>query len=157
MYWLSSWKPATRKRAFIGYTQTYGLPGSCSPSFRPCLECLSRPMDVLSLFSVEGSLVLASKSYLLRFMFIFLITKGLVHFGLVCSIHQPELHRGMTFECKAFLFYNDEKSEVRNIRKEVIDLKESLTFSQKDIEETKEYKIEGYQDRWRHRRNLQGY
>ena len=44
-------------------------------------------------------------------MFIFLITKGLVHFGLVCNIHQPELHRGMTFESKAFLFSNDEAGE----------------------------------------------
>ena len=57
-------------------------------------------------------------SYLLGFMFIFLITKGLVHFGLVCNIHQPELHRGMTFEFKAFLFSNDEagdKSRVINM------------------------------------------
>ena len=61
-------------------------------------------MDVLLLFSVEVS-------YLLGFMFIFLITKGLVHFGLVCNIHQPELHRGMTFESKAFLFSNDEAGE----------------------------------------------
>ena len=44
-------------------------------------------------------------------MFIFLITKGLVHFSLVCNIHQPELHRGMTFESKAFLFSNDEAGE----------------------------------------------
>ena len=50
-------------------------------------------------------------SYLLGFMFIFLITKSLVHFGLVCNIHQPELHRGMTFEFKAFLFSNDEAGE----------------------------------------------
>ena len=39
------------------------------------------------------------------------IKKGLVHFGLVCNIHQPELHRGMTFEFKAFLFSNDEAGE----------------------------------------------
>ena len=44
-------------------------------------------------------------------MFIFLITKGLVHFGLVSSIHQPELHRGMTFESKTFLFSNDGTDE----------------------------------------------
>ena len=50
-------------------------------------------------------------SYLLGFMFIFLITKGLIHFGLVCNIHQPELHRGMTFKFKAFLFSNDEAGE----------------------------------------------
>ena len=50
-------------------------------------------------------------SYLLRFMFIFLITKGLVHLDLVCNIHQPELQRGMTFESKAFLFSNDEAGE----------------------------------------------
>ena len=50
-------------------------------------------------------------SYLLGFMFIFLITKGLVHFDLVCNIHQPELHRGMTFEFKAFLFSNDKAGE----------------------------------------------
>ena len=50
-------------------------------------------------------------SYLLRFMFIFPITKGLVLFGLVCNIHQPELHRGMTFESKAFLFSNDEAGD----------------------------------------------
>ena len=50
-------------------------------------------------------------SYLLGFMFIFLITKGLVHFGLVCNIRQPELDRGMTFEFKAFLFFNDEAGE----------------------------------------------
>ena len=50
-------------------------------------------------------------SYLLGFMFIFLIMKGLVHFGLVCNIHQPELHRDMTFESKAFLFSNDEAGE----------------------------------------------
>ena len=50
-------------------------------------------------------------SYLLRFMFIFLITKDLVHLGLVCNIHQPELHGGMTFESKAFLFSNDEAGE----------------------------------------------
>ena len=50
-------------------------------------------------------------SYLLGFMFIFLITKGLVHFDLVCNIHQPELHRGRTFEFKAFLFSNDEAGE----------------------------------------------
>ena len=50
-------------------------------------------------------------SYLLGFMFIFLITKGLVHFGLVCNIHQPELHRGMTFESKAFLCSNDKTGE----------------------------------------------
>ena len=70
-------------------------------------------MDVLLLFSIEGSLVLASNVIFakLRFMFISLITKGLVHFGLVCNIHQPELHRGMTFEPKAFLFSNDEAGE----------------------------------------------
>ena len=68
-------------------------------------------MDVLLLFSVEGSLCWLPTSYFLGFMFIFLITKGLVHFGLVCNIHQPELHRGMTFEFKAFLFYNDEAGE----------------------------------------------
>ena len=50
-------------------------------------------------------------SYLLGFMFIFLITKGLVHFDLVCNIHQPELHRGLTFEFKAFLFSNDEAGD----------------------------------------------
>ena len=68
-------------------------------------------MDVLLLFSVEGSLVLLPVSYLLGFMFIFLITKGLVHFGLVCNIHQSELFRGMTFESNAFLFSNDETGE----------------------------------------------
>ena len=98
-------------------------------------------MDVLFLLSVERSLALASNvvacvpahppfkgkgkfplmerglehrlpmSYLLRFMFIFLITEGLVHFGLVCNIHQPELHTEMTFESKAFLFSNDETGE----------------------------------------------
>ena len=50
-------------------------------------------------------------SYLLGFMFIFLITKGLVHFDPVCNIHQPELYRGMTFEFKAFLFSNDEADD----------------------------------------------
>ena len=50
-------------------------------------------------------------SSLLGFTFIFLITKGLVHFGLVCNIHQPELHRGMTFEFKAFLFSSDEAGD----------------------------------------------
>ena len=50
-------------------------------------------------------------SYLLVFMFIFLITKGLVHFGLVWNIHQPELRRGMSFGSKAFLFSNDEAGE----------------------------------------------
>ena len=50
-------------------------------------------------------------SYLLGFMFIFLIAKGLVHFGLFCNIYQPELHRGMTFGSKAFLFSNDETGE----------------------------------------------
>ena len=50
-------------------------------------------------------------SYLLEFMFIFPITKGLVHFDQVCKIHQPELHRGMTFEFKAFLFSNGEAGE----------------------------------------------
>ena len=49
--------------------------------------------------------------YLLGFMFIFLIRKGLVHFDLVCNIHQPELHRGLTFEFKAFLFSNDEAGD----------------------------------------------
>ena len=68
-------------------------------------------MDVLLLFSVEGCLVLPSNVIFAGFMFIFLITKGLVHFGLVCNIHQPELHRGMTFEFKAFLFSNDEAGE----------------------------------------------
>ena len=50
-------------------------------------------------------------SDLLEFMFIFIITKGLVHFGLVCNAHQPELHRGMTFEFKAFLFSIDKAGE----------------------------------------------
>ena len=50
-------------------------------------------------------------SYLLGFMFIFLTAKGLVHLGLVCNIHQPELHEGMTFESKAFLFSIDEAGE----------------------------------------------
>ena len=50
-------------------------------------------------------------SYLLRFMFIFQITKSLVHLSLVCNIHQPELHGGMAFESKAFLFSNDEAGE----------------------------------------------
>ena len=50
-------------------------------------------------------------SYLLGFMLIFLIAKGLVHFSLVCNIHQPELHRGMTFEFKAFLFSNNEAGD----------------------------------------------
>ena len=63
------------------------------------------------LFSVEEVLCWLPRSYLLGFMFIFLITKGLVHFGLVCNIHQTELHRGMTFESKAFLFFNDEAGE----------------------------------------------
>ena len=44
-------------------------------------------------------------------MFIFLITKGLVHLGLVCNIHQAELQGGMTFESKAFLFSSDEAGE----------------------------------------------
>ena len=35
------------------------------------------------------------------------------------------------------MFFESVKSEVRDIRKEVIYLKESLTFSQKDIEEAK--------------------
>ena len=50
-------------------------------------------------------------SYLLGYMFTFLITKGLVNFDLVCNIHQPELHRGMTFEFKAFLSSNDEADD----------------------------------------------
>ena len=66
-----------------------------------------------------------------------------------------------SFKTMVQMFFESVKSEVRDIRKEVNDLKESLTFSQKDIEEAKsqyqEYRIEGYQDRWRHRRNLQGY
>ena len=49
--------------------------------------------------------------YLLGFMLIFLITKGLVHFDLVCNIHQPELHRGLPVEFKAFLFSNDEAGD----------------------------------------------
>ena len=108
MYWFCSSKPARRKCAFIGHTQTYGLPGSCSLSFSRCLECLSRPMDVLLLFSVKGSVVLASNVLFAGIYVLFPITKGLVHYGLVCNIHQPELHRGMTFESKAFLFSNDE-------------------------------------------------
>ena len=35
------------------------------------------------------------------------------------------------------MFFESVKSEVRDIRKEVNDLKESLTFSQKDIEKAK--------------------
>ena len=50
-------------------------------------------------------------SCLLRFMFIFIITKGLVYFDRVCNIHQPELHRGVTFESNGFLFSNDEADE----------------------------------------------
>ena len=50
-------------------------------------------------------------SYLLGFMFIFLITKGLVYFGLVCNIHQSELHGGMTFKSKACVFSNDDAGE----------------------------------------------
>ena len=81
----------------------------------PPLECLSRPMDVLLLFSVEGSLVLAS-SVIFAGIYVHLssyvlIMKGLVHFGLVCNIHQHELHRSMTFEFKASLFSNDEAGE----------------------------------------------
>ena len=44
-------------------------------------------------------------------MLIFLITKGLVHVGLVCNIYQPEVHGGMTFVSKAFVFSNDEAGE----------------------------------------------
>ena len=62
-------------------------------------------------FQLKEVLCWLPMSYLLEFMFIFLITKGLVHFGLVCNIHQPELHRGMTFESKAFLFSDDEAGE----------------------------------------------
>ena len=68
-------------------------------------------MDVLLLFSAAGSLCWLPMSYLLGFMVIFLITKGLVHFCLICNIHQPELNRGMTFEFKAFLFSNNEAGE----------------------------------------------
>ena len=62
-------------------------------------------------FQLKEALCCLPMSYLLGFMFIFLIRKGLVQFGLVCNIHQPELHRGTTFESKAFLFSNDEAGE----------------------------------------------
>ena len=42
-----------------------------------------------------------------------------------------------SFKTMVQMFFESVKSEVRDIRKEVIDLKESLTFSQKDIEEAK--------------------
>ena len=68
-------------------------------------------MDVLLLFSVEGSLVLASNVVFAGIFVDLPNNEGLVNFGLVCNVHQPELHRGMTFEFKAFLFSNDEAGE----------------------------------------------
>ena len=62
-------------------------------------------------FQLREVLCWLQMSYLLGFMFIFLITKGFVHFGLVCNIHQLELHRDMTLEFNAFLFSNDEAGE----------------------------------------------
>ena len=51
-------------------------------------------------------------SYLLvRFMLIVLITKRLVHFGLVYNIHRSELYGGTTFEFKVFLFSAEEAGE----------------------------------------------
>ena len=68
-------------------------------------------MDVLLLFSVEGSLVLALNVVFAGIYVHLPKTKGLVHFGLICNIHQPELNRSMTFEFKAFLFSNNEAGE----------------------------------------------
>ena len=68
-------------------------------------------MDLLLFFSVEGSLVLASNVIFAGIYVHLPNNEGLVHFGLVCNIHQPELHRGMTFEFKVFLFSNDEAGE----------------------------------------------
>ena len=63
-------------------------------------------MDVLSLFSVEGSLVLASHVIFAEIYVHLPYNEGLVHLGPVCNIHQPDLHGGMPFESKAFLFPN---------------------------------------------------
>ena len=68
-------------------------------------------MDVLLLFSVEGSLVLAFNVVFAGIYVHLPNNEGLVHFDLVCNIHQPELHRGLTFEFKAFLFSNDEAGD----------------------------------------------
>ena len=66
-------------------------------------------MDVLLLFSVEESLVLASN---VIFAGIYANNEGSCSWqSPACNIHRPELHRGMTFEFKAFLFSNDEAGE----------------------------------------------
>ena len=68
-------------------------------------------MDVLLLFSVEGSLVLASNVIFAGIYVHLRNNEGSCSFRLVCNIHQPELHRGMTFEFKAFLSSSDEAGE----------------------------------------------
>ena len=69
-------------------------------------------MDVLLLFSVEGSLVLASNVVFAGIYVHLPNNKGSCSFRpSLQHSHQPELHRGMTFEFKAFLFSNDEAGE----------------------------------------------
>ena len=65
-------------------------------------------MDVLLLFSVEGSLVLASNVIFAGIYVHLPNNEGSSSFR---NIHQLELHRGMTFEFKVFLFSNDEAGE----------------------------------------------
>ena len=68
-------------------------------------------MDVLLLFSVEGSLVLASNVIFAGIYVHLPNNEGSSLFRPSLQHHQPELHRGMTFESKAFLFSNDEADE----------------------------------------------
>ena len=68
-------------------------------------------MDVLLLFSVEGSLVLTSNVVFAEIYVHLPYNEGSCSFRPSLNIHQPELHRGMTFEFKAFLFSNDEAGE----------------------------------------------
>ena len=68
-------------------------------------------MDVLLLFSVEGSLVLAS-SVVFAGIYVHLPNnEGSCSFRPSLQHYQPELHRGTTSEFKAFLFSNDEVGE----------------------------------------------
>ena len=68
-------------------------------------------MDVLLLFSVEGSPVLAS-SVVFAGIYVHLPNnEGSCSFRPSLQHSSTELHRGLTFEFKAFLFSNDEAGD----------------------------------------------
>ena len=50
-------------------------------------------------------------------------------------VHELLATQERSFKTVVQMFFESVNSEVRDIRKEVIDLEESLMFSQKDIEE----------------------